>query len=122
MCRSLSCCSAPRKPAPCRSSGASSSVNLEAGKGTLVRLDRPANAVFVADPEICDVQLTSPQLVYLLAKKPGETSVYAVDEAENVLANVEVSVGHNLSRINAAVRTLYPDADIKLSSFGKKRK
>jgi pilus assembly protein CpaC len=93
------------------------SVKLEAGKGTLVRLDRPASAVFVADPEICDVQLTSPRLLYLLAKKPGETSVYAVDEAENVLANVEVSVGHNLSRINAALRTLYPDSDISLSSF-----
>jgi pilus assembly protein CpaC len=102
---------APMKPAP------ATSVNLEAGKGTLVRLDRPASAVFVADPEISDVQLTSPRLLYLLAKKPGQTSVYAVDEAENVLANVEVSVGHNLSRINAAVRTLYPDADISLSSF-----
>ena len=100
----------PMKPLP------ATSVNLEAGKGTLVRLDRPASAVFVADPEVCDVQLTSPRLVYLLAKKPGETSVYAVDEAENVLANVEVTVGHNLSRINAAVRTLYPDADISLSS------
>jgi pilus assembly protein CpaC len=96
---------------------AATSVNLEAGKGTLIRLDRPASAVFVADPEISDVQLTSPRLLYLLAKKPGETSVYAVDEAENVLANVEVSVGHNLSRINAAVRTLYPDSDISLSSF-----
>jgi pilus assembly protein CpaC len=94
-----------------------SSVSLEVGKGTLVRLDRPANAVFVADPEICDIQLTSPRLVYLLAKKPGQTSVYAVDESENVLASVEVSVGHNLSRINAAVRKLYPDADITLSSF-----
>jgi pilus assembly protein CpaC len=101
---------APMKPA-------ATSVNLEAGKGTLVRLDRPASAVFVADPEISDVQLTSPRLLYLLAKKPGETSVYAVDEAENVLANVEISVGHNLSRINAAVRTLYPDSDISLSSF-----
>jgi pilus assembly protein CpaC len=96
---------------------AGSSVSLEVGKGTLVRLDRPANAVFVADPEICDVQITSPRLVYLLAKKPGQTSVYAVDEAENVLASMEVSVGHNLSRINAAVRTLYPDADITLSSI-----
>jgi pilus assembly protein CpaC len=96
---------------------AGSSVSLEVGKGTLVRLDRPANAVFVADPEICDVQITSPRLVYLLAKKPGQTSVYAVDEAENVLATMEVSVGHNLSRINAAVRTLYPDADITLSSI-----
>ena len=102
---------APMQPLP------ATSVNLEAGKGTLVRLDRPASAVFVADPEVCDVQLTSPRLVYLLAKKPGETSVYAVDEAENVLANVEVTVGHNLGRINAAVRTLYPDADISLSSI-----
>ena len=62
---------APQAGAVQMQSGASSSVNLEAGKGTLVRLDRPANAVFVADPEICDVQLTSPRLVYLLAKEAG---------------------------------------------------
>ena len=74
----------------------------------MVRLDRPAAAVFVADPEICDIQLASPRLVYLLAKKPGQTTFYAADEAEQVLADVDITVVPNLSRLKHAVQTLYP--------------
>lgn len=72
--------------------GASSSVTIEAEKGAMVRLDRPAAAVFVADPEICDIHLASPRLVYLLAKKPGQTTFYAADDSETVQAGVDITV------------------------------
>ena len=36
---------------------------LEVHKGQLIRLERPAAAVFVADPEVADVQAHSPTLV-----------------------------------------------------------
>lgn len=97
------------------SSGARA-VRVELNKGALVRLDRPAHTVFVADPEVCDIQVKSPSLVYLFAKKAGVTTLYAVDKAERVLANFEVTVTPNLTRLNKAVRNLYPDADISLSS------
>ena len=61
-------------------------INLETDKGVLIRLDRPASTVFVANPEIADIQVKSPRLIYLFAKKPGETTLYAVDQAERVLA------------------------------------
>src|SRR6185369_13154689 len=44
---------------------------LEAGKGTLIRLDRPAATVFVANPDVADVQVKSPSLIYVTAKAPG---------------------------------------------------
>ena len=74
-------------------------IRLEASKGTLIRLERAASTVFVADPEIADVQVKSPRLVYLMAKKPGETVVYAVDREERVLLNQRITVNHNLSRL-----------------------
>ncbi|MCU0895331.1 MAG: pilus assembly protein N-terminal domain-containing protein, partial [Rhodospirillales bacterium] len=46
-------------------------IRIELNKGSLVRLDRPAHTVFVADPEICDIHVKSPSLVYLFAKKAG---------------------------------------------------
>jgi pilus assembly protein CpaC len=98
-------------------SNGGSSVTIEADKGALVRLDRMAGAVFVADPEICDIQITSPRLVYLLGKKPGQTTLYAVDEAENVLADVEVSVVPNLRRLRTAIQALHPRAEITVSSI-----
>lgn len=96
--------------------GASSSVTIEAEKGAMVRLDRPAAAVFVADPEICDIHLASPRLVYLLAKKPGQTTFYAADDSETVQAGVDITVTPNLSRLKQAVQTLYPAADVSFSS------
>ena len=84
-------------------SPAGQNIKMEVNKGRLVRLERPASTVFIADPRIADVQVKSPSLVYLFAKAPGETTLYAVDQAERVLANVDISVGHNLSRLRRAI-------------------
>lgn len=87
-------------------------IVLEVSKGSLIRLDRPASTVFVADPDIADVQVKSPRLIYLLAKAPGETVVYAVDKHEHVLLNRPIRVVHDLSRLRSALHQLLPDARI----------
>ena len=92
-------------------------LQLEVNKGRLVRLDRPAGTVFIADPEIADIQVKSPRLVYLMGKKPGETTLYAVDEDENVLASVAIRVNLNLSRLRDAIRALDPRGDVKITSI-----
>jgi pilus assembly protein CpaC len=85
---------------------------LDASKGLLLRLERPASTVFVADPEIADIQMKSPRLVYLLAKKPGQTTLYAVDGNERVLASRRITVNHNLSRLRDALKELVPGSAI----------
>jgi Flp pilus assembly secretin CpaC len=65
---------------------------LEVGKGTLIRLSRPASTVFVASPDIADVQIKSPELIYVSAKAPGQTVIYAVDGGDTVLLNAPVRV------------------------------
>ncbi|MCZ6607214.1 MAG: type II and III secretion system protein family protein, partial [Alphaproteobacteria bacterium] len=82
-----------------------------------VRLDRPASTVFIADPEIADIQVKSPSLVYLLGKKAGETTLYAVDESENILASVAIRVNFNLSRLRDAIRKLDPRSDVEVTSI-----
>src|SRR5271154_7411896 len=76
-------------------------VVLELGKGTLFHLPRPAATVFVANPDIADVQVKSPSLIYISANKtkPGETVVYAVDEKDNVLVSAVIRVEYDLSRL-----------------------
>ena len=94
-------------------------LSLETSKGTLIRLDRPASSVFVADPEIADVQVKSPRLVYVLAKKPGETVVYAVDREERVLLNRRLAVHHNLTRLRAALTKLIPGSRLNIETVDK---
>lgn len=97
--------------------GGGETLQLEVSKGKLVRLDAPARTVFVADPEIADIQVKSPRLIYLLARKPGQTTLFAVDAKEKVLANIPISVSHNLKRLRNAVRSLVPGAHIFIDSI-----
>ncbi|WP_316976782.1 type II and III secretion system protein family protein [Shumkonia mesophila] len=96
---------------------AATTLQLEANRGRLVRLERAAATVFIANPDIADIQVKSPTLIYLLGKKAGQTTLFAVDAAEAVLANIEISVTHNLERLRRAVRDLHPEADIQVSSI-----
>jgi len=91
-------------------------IMLESGKGTLIRLNAPAATVFIANPDIADVQVKSPSLIYVSAKAPGETVVYAVDAADNVLLHSPVHVAHDLSRVRDSMRALMPGENISVSS------
>jgi pilus assembly protein CpaC len=93
-------------------------IVLEVDKGTLVRLAQPASTVFVADPEIADVQVKSPKLIYITAKSPGETVIYAVDAADKVLLNAPVRVTFDLSRLRRSLQQLVPGAAITADSVG----
>jgi pilus assembly protein CpaC len=91
-------------------------IQVELNEGTLVRLDSPAASVFVANPEVADVAVKSPRLIYVFGKRPGETTLYAVDEGENVLISADLSVTHNLSRLQGTLKSLLPAATINLQS------
>lgn len=94
------------------------SMALEVNKGRLLKLQRPAKTVFVANPEIADVQVKSPTLVYVLGKGPGDTTLFAVDGSEQVLASIDLQVSHNLERIRTSVARMHPDVDLQLASAG----
>jgi len=89
-------------------------IVLEASKGTLIRLARPASTVFIASPDVADVQVKSPELVYITAKAPGETVIYAVDANDNVLLNAPVRVVLNLSQLRQSLRQLVPGTAISV--------
>jgi pilus assembly protein CpaC len=95
---------------------ASTAVSLDVGKGRLVKLDRPANSVFVADPEIADVQVKSPMLIYLFGKSAGSTTLYAVGDNDEVLLNTNVSVRYDVSRVEQAIRQFAPRSAVRVSA------
>ena len=91
-------------------------ITLEVNKGTLVRLAGPAATVFVANPDIADVQVKSPTLVYITAKAPGETVIYAVDASDSVLLNAPILVEHDISRLRSSLRQLAPGEQVSADS------
>ena len=94
----------------------SESVTLEVNEGRLVRLSQSAASVFIANAGIADVNVKSPRMIYIFGKKPGETTLYALDKNDNVVTNARVVVSHNLSRLNSALNDLLPAGGVTASS------
>ena len=55
------------------------------GTGQLIRVDEEFSSLFVANPEVADIEVKSPRLMYLTGVGVGETTLFAVDENDNVL-------------------------------------
>ena len=91
-------------------------LQVEVGKGRLVQLDHPATSVFVADPDVADVQVKSPSLIYVFGKSGGETTLFAVGENDEVLLNMAVRVRLDVARVQQAIRDLAPRSAVSVES------
>ena len=94
-------------------------LTLEVNKGTALKLPGPASTVFVAAPDIADVQVRSPTMVYVFAKKAGDTVLYAVDAQDRVLLNTIVRVTSPLSRIKGALDQQHPNNGVTFDNQGE---
>ena len=91
-------------------------ITLDVSKGRLIQLSQPANSVFVADPDVADVQVKSPTLVYIFGKAAGETTLYAVGDNDEVLINSTVRVRHNLDALERALHDLVPHSNVNVTT------
>ena len=68
--------------------------------------------LFVANPEIADVQVRSPSQIYIFGKAAGTTTVYATDGAGHVVYSATVRVGQNLASVGQMLSIAMPEANI----------
>lgn len=91
-------------------------LTLAQGEGTVVRLGAPAATVFVADPEVADVQAPSGGAFFILGKKSGRTTVYALGAGNQVVYARRVEVRHDVGHLQTLLRQRFPDYRFDLSS------
>jgi pilus assembly protein CpaC len=87
-------------------------VQVNTGRGQLVTLSAPMTDLFVADPQIADVQVRSATQLYVFGKKPGETTVSATSRSGQVVFSATVRVGNNYDSIGAMLGLAMPDAQV----------
>ncbi len=93
---------------------ANTQVDITVNGGTLVRLSKPASNVFIANPEIADIQVKSPRLIYVFGKTMGTTTLYAVSENDDVIFSGNVKVSHNLTDIRQTLKTMMPRSNVDI--------
>ena len=83
-------------------SSTGSTFSLILGQSRRLQLDRHASSVLVTSPEVADVRLLAPDVVYVIGKGVGRTSVVVLDDDERV-AEWVVSVVLDLEPLRAVL-------------------
>ena len=87
-------------------------VTLSVGAGRLVRMSAPITDLVVANDEIADVYVRSPNQIYIFGKTAGNTTVYATGPNGRVIYSANVRVGQNLGSVDQLLQRAMPEADI----------
>ena len=91
-------------------------LSVGVGKGTLIRLPAPAAVVFVADPTVADVHVPNPQAVFVLGKKSGATTLYALDAHDRTILKETVEVSYDVAALQQLLETRFPSLSLKLAA------
>ena len=102
-------------PTPAHAQSAGKTIILSIGKGQQVNLPSSITDVVVADPRVADVNVKSSRQIYIVAKKQGETQIYATDAAGKTVYSATVRVGENLDAISQMLAVAMPDDDIRVT-------
>lgn len=90
-------------------------LNLSSSLGKTVHLPAPAATIFVADPTIADYQAPSNRTIFVFGKKFGRTSLFALDENGEALAELHVVVTQPIGDLRAMLRDQVGDYPIHVS-------
>ena len=93
-------------------------ISLEVSAGELIQLDGEAASVFIANPEIADIEVVTPTLIYVFARSPGRTNIIAVNEADGVVGNILLISRLPVGEVNRSIASVVPDSAIRAEAAG----
>jgi len=90
-------------------------VVLDVDKAEMIQLAEPATTVFVANPEVADIQIPNPTSFLIFGRKPGATTAYAFGRGGKVTSYV-ITVNRQVTGILDSLRKAVPGAAVEVAS------
>ncbi len=87
-------------------------ITITVGAGQLIKVDAEFSSLFVANPDVADIEVKSPRLLYLTGVGVGETSIFAVDDLDNVLMSAKIRVTHNTEALTKGLARVAPGGSV----------
>jgi pilus assembly protein CpaC len=100
------------------SEAGASFIPLGVGKSVVIELPGDVKDVLVADPKIANAVVRSARRAYLIGVAVGQTSVFFFDSQGRQLAGFDIAVTRDLNGVRAALRQMFPNADLRIEGVG----
>jgi pilus assembly protein CpaC len=83
-------------------------IVLSVDRSETINLPEPADTVFIASPDIADVQVISPSVITVYGRKAGETSLVASKKDGSILLKRKIVVDTDLGKLQGVLGTMLP--------------
>ncbi len=93
-------------------------MEVMAGTGKFIPLNKPAKAVFVANSEIVDVSAEFANMLYVYGLKQGSTTLHVLDAEGKIAYTETITVSMNTAVVMDAIKQVLPNATIKAEFIG----
>lgn len=101
-----------------RNVGAASELSLEAGQNRLLVLSEEIGRVAVADPNVADLKVVTPNQLLLTAKSAGTTDLTLWNRGNEPLV-IALQVTRNLEPLRKQIKELFPGEKVSVSGAGE---
>jgi len=105
-CLVLACALCSMPCAPVQADAPTLEVSVD--RGVPLQLSGAATSVFIANPEVADVQVMSPTSIMVFGKRTGETTLMATDENGHTLVHRTIVVSQNLTDLRKELAAALP--------------
>lgn len=95
--------------------GISGTLTLSSSLGKTIHLPAPAASIFIADPTVADYQAPSNKTIFVFGKKSGRTTLFALNEGGEALAELRVVVTQPIEDLRATLKAQVGDYPIQVS-------
>ncbi|WP_084193420.1 type II and III secretion system protein family protein [Vibrio aerogenes] len=89
-------------------------VHLTVNQGKLLSLPASASKVLIANPDIVSFQLPSSKNIFVFAKKPGMTTLYALDSKDKVILATQLKSGFDLAALTQRIHKEITGSQVRL--------
>jgi pilus assembly protein CpaC len=101
---------------PARAADRTDVLSVPAGGGTMITLPEAAVAVFVANPDVADVQVPTPRSVFVLGKRAGTTTLFAIGANNRQILSKTISVSADTASIQRLLDARFPRFGVTVAS------
>ncbi|MFM7622360.1 MAG: pilus assembly protein N-terminal domain-containing protein, partial [Alphaproteobacteria bacterium] len=102
----------------CAHAPLANAMEVMAGTGKFIPLNKPAKAVFVANSEIVDVSAEFANMLYVYGLKQGSTTLHVLDAEGKIAYTETITVSMNTAVVMDAIKQVLPNANIKAEFVG----
>ncbi len=91
-------------------------VRLNMSEAKFLKLEKPAKAVFLSNPDIADIDLQSARYVYIVGKTIGETTLFVLGEDDEEVFSTTLAVGIDADKLAAAARNAISGGSVSVKT------